>query len=127
MNKKIFNFPKFRRSFVYAWRGFVTLIMTEQNARVHLVAAILVAIAAIYCHLGRLELAIIFFAVTLVFTIEIMNTAIEKFLDIVHPSNHYQIRYIKDAMAGAVLISAFIALIVGILIFYPYLKNIFIS
>lgn len=126
MNKNIFNFTKFRRSFIYAWRGFVTLISTEQNARVHLVAAVLVAAAAIYCKISRLELAVLFFAVTLVFSIEIMNTAIEKFLDIIHPSNHYQIRYIKDAMAGAVLISAFIALVVGILVFYPHLKNIFI-
>lgn len=125
MNKEPFNYKKFRRSFVYAWRGFKTLIATEQNARVHLISAILVACFSIYFKINRLELAIIFFAVTLVFTIEIMNTAIEKFLDVIHPSNHYQIRYIKDAMAGAVLISAFIALVVGILIFYPYIKNIF--
>lgn len=117
---------KFFRSFKYAWRGFITLLRTEQNARVHAFVAILVAILAVRLQISRLELAVLFFAVVLVFVIEIMNTAIEKFLDVVHPDNHHQIRYIKDAMAGAVLISAFIALIVGFLVFYPHICDVFV-
>jgi len=52
--------------------------------------------------------------------IEITNTAIEKLLDITKPENSKAIEYIKDAMAGAVLITAIIALAVTVLIFLPY-------
>jgi diacylglycerol kinase len=121
MSTKAFDLVKFRKSFGHAWRGFVHLMDTEQNARIHLMITLLVALTAALFHITRLEAAILFFAVILVFAVEIMNTAIEKFLDIVHPDNHHQIRYVKDAMAGAVLITAFIAALVGILIFYPYL------
>ncbi len=53
------------------------------------------------------------------FAIEIINTAIEKLLDIVHPQSHSQIAYVKDALAGAVLIAAMIALGCWILRFLP--------
>jgi diacylglycerol kinase len=64
-------------------------------------------------------------AILLVIGFEIMNTAMEKFLDIVHPDSHYQIRYIKDSMAGAVLVSAVIAFVVGVIVFYPYVAAMF--
>ncbi|GAF81451.1 unnamed protein product, partial [marine sediment metagenome] len=56
--------------------------------------------------------------------IEIINTAIEKMFDLLHPDDHDVIRGIKDAMAGAVLISSIIALVVALLIFLPHIKNI---
>lgn len=118
-----FNFRKFFKSFYYAFRGLSRLIKTEQNAKVHLAATILVGVAAIYFHVNSLQAAVLFFAVVLVFATEITNTAIEKLLDLVHPESHSQIAYIKDALAGAVLITAFIAAVVGILVFYPYLKH----
>jgi diacylglycerol kinase len=68
---------------------------------------------------------VLFFAVALVFATEITNTAIEKLLDVVHPESHYQIAYVKDALAGAVLIVSAIAIIVGLLIFYPYFVRTF--
>jgi diacylglycerol kinase len=122
---KQFSYRKFLRSFYYAGRGLYRLIETEQNARVHLVASIILAICAYAFQLSRVEIAILFFAVVLVFAIEIMNTAIEKLLDIVHPESHSQIAYIKDALAGAVLIAALIALGVGVFVFYPHIVRIF--
>ena len=65
----------------------------------------------------RIEAAILFMAVILVFAIEIINTAIEKVFDLLHPGDHEIIRGVKDAMAGAVLISAVIAFVVATLIF----------
>jgi diacylglycerol kinase len=117
-----FSYRKFFRSFHYAVRGLVRLVETEQNARVHLVASILLAICAYAFELDRVEVALLFFSVALVFAIEITNTAIEKLLDIVHPENHSQIAYVKDALAGAVLIAALIALGVGIFVFYPHVR-----
>jgi diacylglycerol kinase len=92
---------------------------------VHFAATIAVGLCAYFFHLTRLEAVILFFAVVLVFAIEIINTAIEKLLDLIHPESHSQIAYIKDALAGAVLISAAIAAVVGSLIFYPYLAEFF--
>ena len=118
-----FNYRRFFRSFYYASRGLIRLIETEQNARVHLIAAILLGILSIAFHLSHLEVAVLFFAVVLVFAIEITNTAIEKLLDLVHPESHAQITFVKDALAGAVLIAAFIAAVVGFLVFYPHIKE----
>ena len=120
-----FSYLKFFRSFRYAIRGLTRLIATEQNARVHFVATIIVGLAAYFFQLSRLEAVVLFFAVVLVFAIEIINTAIEKLLDLVHPESHSQIAFIKDALAGAVLITAVIAFVVGALIFYPHLKELF--
>ena len=51
----------------------------------------------------------------------LINTAIEKLLDLVHPENHVQIAFIKDALAGAVLIAASIAVVIAVLVFYPHI------
>ena len=120
-----FNYRKFFRSFYYAFRGLVRLVQTEQNARIHLVAAIILGIASIAFKISHTEAAVLFFAVVLVFAIEIINTAIEKLLDVVHPESHSQIAFIKDALAGAVLIAAVIAIVVGFLVFYPHVRDLF--
>jgi len=119
-----FSGSRFFSSFDNAVRGVIFLLKTEQNARVHAVITILVGIAAYLLEVSRVDAAILFMAVILVFAIEIINTAIEKVFDVCHPENHILIRAAKDAMAGAVLIAAIIASVVGFLIFMPYIKNI---
>ena len=120
-----FNYRKFFRSFKYATRGLVRLIATEQNARIHFLLACFAGAMAIGFGITHTEVAILFFATALVFSTEITNTAIEKLLDLVHPENHEQIAFIKDALAGAVLIAAIIAAVVFFFIFYPYVKALF--
>lgn len=123
MNYIKFNFRKFLKSFSYASKGIVNLFKTEQNARIHIIIAIITGTTAYLMHVTRLEATILFFAIISVLSIEIINTAIEKFIDLIHPENHKQIEYIKDAMAGAVLIASIIAFVVGILIFYPHVAD----
>ena len=120
-----FSLYKLGRSFRYAFRGVIFLLANEQNARVHAVITIVVGIAAYVFDVSRLEAAILFIAVILVFAIEIINTAIEKVFDVCHPEGHRLIASAKDAMAGAVLISAVIATVAAILIFLPYFKALF--
>ena len=84
---------------------------------------ILVGVLAYIFQVTRLEAAVLFIAVILVFAIEIINTAIEKVFDVCHPESHNVIRGAKDAMAGAVLISAIIAIVVAVLIFLPHIRN----
>jgi diacylglycerol kinase (ATP) len=122
---KPFSFKKLFSSFDNAVRGVIFLLKSEQNARVHAIATILVGVTAYILEVSRLEAAILFMAVILVFAIEIINTAIEKVFDLLHPENHCLIRAVKDAMAGAVLISAIIAVVVAILVFLPHAKELF--
>lgn len=122
----MFSFTKFVKSFNYAVRGVIFLLKYEQNARVHAIATILVGIAAYVLEVTRLEAAILFMAVILVFAIEIINTAIEKTFDLLHPEQHEIIRGVKDAMAGAVLIASIIAIVVASLIFLPNIRNLLV-
>lgn len=126
MDYKPFDVKKFTKSFNYAVSGVISLLRTEQNARVHAVAVIFVGTMAYILEIPRTEAAILFMAVIMVFAVEIINTAIEKVFDLCHPESHEIIRYVKDAMAGAVLISAIIAFVVAMLIFLPHIKLLFI-
>lgn len=114
---------KLWKSFGHAFRGIWRLLTTEQNARIHFGSMVLVGVLAVAFHINHLEAAILFFAVVLVFALEIINTAIERTLDLLHPHEHETVGKVKDAMAGAVLISAFIALVVALLVFYPYVRH----
>lgn len=112
---------KLRFSFYCAFKGIWKLLLTEQNARIHFVFAILVMILAYVVDIPKAEFIILLIMVTLVFLAEIINTAIEKLLDRLHPRSHETIEIIKDAMAGAVLIAAVSAVIIGLLIFVPHI------
>jgi diacylglycerol kinase len=114
------NLYKLVKSFGHAFRGVKDLLQTEQNAKIHLSATLLVFVFSIGFHISRVEASILFVAVIMVFALEIINTAIEKTLDLLHPHEHDTVRRVKDALAGSVLIAAFIALVVATAIFYPY-------
>jgi len=126
-NYKKFSFGKLIDSFDNAIRGVIFLLKSEQNARVHAIITLLVGVLAFVLEVTRLEAAILFIAIIMVFAIEIINTAIEKVFDILHPENHELIRRVKDAMAGAVLISAIIATVVALLIFLPHIKTLILK
>lgn len=127
MEYKPFSLKKFSRSFMHAVDGVIYLLVNEQNARIHAIITIIVGIAAYIFQVSRLEAAILFMAVILVFAIEIINTAIEKTFDLLHPEDHDVIRGVKDAMAGAVFISTVIAFVVAVLIFLPHIKTLIVS
>jgi len=120
-----FNFKRLVRSFHYAFRGVITLLTDQQNARIHATATILIGIFAYIFDVTRIEAAVLFMAVIMVFAMEIMNTAIEKVCDLIDQKHNPQIRYIKDGMAGAVLIASVIAVVVAVFIFLPHIKSFF--
>jgi len=120
---KLLDLKKLIRSFHYAFRGVIRLLSNEQNARIHATAAILVGIIAYLLDVNRVEAAVLFIAVVMVFAIETLNTAIEKICDIVEPRDNHKIAYIKDGMAGAVLISAIISVVVALLVFLPHIRD----
>lgn len=119
------NMKKLIRSFHYAFRGVIHLLTDQQNARIHASATILVGILAYLLNVSRIEAAILFIAIIMVFAMEIINTAIEKICDLVDEKDNETIRKIKDGMAGSVLIAATIATVVALLIFLPHIKELF--
>jgi len=107
----------------YAINGLLQVIRSEHNARIHMVAAVIAIIAGILLHISRIEWMLVLFCFGLVFASEIINTALEKMIDLVIPQKNEHVKIIKDISAGAVLVSAIIAFITGLIIFIPYLAR----
>jgi diacylglycerol kinase len=107
------------RSFGYAGKGIVTLFRAENNAKVHLLAALGAVGAGLWLGLSATEWALILTQIGLVFAAEAINTALEKLADVVTPEYHPQIGAVKDLAAGAVLVLAGVAALVGVLILGP--------
>jgi diacylglycerol kinase (ATP) len=109
------------RSMTLAARGVVVVLRTQHNAWLHAVATTLVILAGLFAGLSRLEWCAIVLAMMAVWTAEALNTALEILVDLVSPSLHPLAGRAKDVAAGAVLISACGAVIVGVLVFAPHL------
>jgi diacylglycerol kinase len=112
------------RSIYTAFQGVVQVVKTERNARIHLLVAIIVLLLGVLFNVSNAELAALFFSVIIVFVAEIVNTAIEKTLDLVKPEDNEQVRIVKDIAAGAVLVAAIGAAGIGIAVFYPYVLEV---
>lgn len=103
-------------------KGAWLLLRHEPSIQVQFVISILVCIAGFYFDISRTEWIFQFFAIGLVMSAEGLNTAVEAIADFVHPDFHTKIGHIKDVAAGAVFIAAIIAVIIAVLIYYPYLS-----
>ncbi len=108
------------RSFRFAFRGFWYVIKSEQNVRIHLLASLVVVILMVYFQVSLWQAVILVLVMSLVLTLELINTIFEKMVDVLQPRIHYYVEIIKDVMAAAVLVSSIGAVIIGILIFAPY-------
>ncbi|MFZ3578641.1 diacylglycerol kinase family protein [Virgibacillus sp. DJP39] len=107
--------------FSYAWNGLIEMVKKERNFRLHLAAAIVVVLAGLLTKLSTVEWAIIFLAIGLVLVTETTNSAIEKLIDYLKPEIHPSAKVIKDIAAGAVLIAAVTAFVIGCVLFIPKL------
>lgn len=113
----------FLKGFVYARNGIIFLVKSERNFRVHLAVLILVIALGWYFSITRNEWLVITLTASVVLALEGVNTSIERLSDLYSTDQNEQIRVIKDVAAGAVLIAAIGAVIVGILVFVPYMLN----
>jgi diacylglycerol kinase (ATP) len=109
------------KRFAYAIQGVAFLVRTQRNARLHLLATLGVCAAGIYFGLSRAEWLWITAAIVLVWSAEAFNTALEQLADALHPERHPAIGRAKDVAAGAVLIAALGAAVIGMLVFVPHL------
>ena len=112
-------------SFKNAWRGLTVFIRQEHNAWIHCAATVLVIVAGLVFRISTTEWIAVFFAIGLVLAAEAINSAIERLSDVVQPEKDERIRDVKDISAGAVLLCAIAAAIIGFIIFLPKLLALF--
>ena len=123
--KKKFSTKARLDSFKNAWRGVTVFVRQEHNAWIHCAMIVLVIMAGLLFHISTVEWIAVFFAIGLVLAAEAVNSAIERLSDAVQPDKDERIRDIKDISAGAVLICAITAAIIGIIVFLPKLQKLF--
>ncbi|MDH7446783.1 diacylglycerol kinase [Aquimarina sp. 2201CG14-23] len=105
----------------YALKGALLLLKTEPSIQVQAVIAIAMTALGFYIDITNVEWMLQIFAIGLVMSIEGINTTIEAIADFIHPDFHNKIGFIKDIAAGAVFIAAITAVIIGCIIYIPYL------
>ena len=107
------------QSIQYALEGIKQVLITQQNARIHAVFTLAVFLLGFLLGINRLEWITLLLTVGLVWAAELMNTAVELMVDIVNPEQRPAAKICKDVSAGGVLVTAFISILVGGLIFGP--------
>lgn len=115
-------------TFNNAINGLVAAVRSERNMKIHLVAAILVGIAALILDVSKIELAILTICIVMVFVAEFFNTAIEELVDLQTQGRYSKVaKSVKDITAGAVFVSAVSSVLVGYLIMYDKIKDMFLG
>lgn len=104
-------------SFRYALAGLLQVFKTERNMKIHLTAGIAALLLSAFFHLSWTEFLFVLTAMAMVFMAEAFNTAIETVVDLVSPERHQLAGKAKDIAAGAVLVTAVFAVLVGIIVF----------
>jgi diacylglycerol kinase len=121
---KIIDFRKLANSFKFAFQG-LKFAFSGQSFRIMCFFGILAIILMIVLGLSFQERIILILSIALVLSLELINSQIEKILDILQPNHDQRIKIIKDMSAAAVLIVSLTALLIGILIFLPYILKTF--
>jgi diacylglycerol kinase len=116
----MFSPKQIAKSFRYAARGVIKVAREEQSFRLQIVAAAVVVVLMFALGLRVPEKALLTMAIVLVLVLELMNSIFERMVDILKPRIHHYVEDIKDIMAGTVLVASVGALLIGLLIFWPY-------
>ena len=106
-------------SFKYAFQGLIDLFSTQPNAVFHLFSSIIVIVLGFYLDVSNTEWCLLILCIVLVISAEAFNTSLEYLTDLVSPEHHPLAGKTKDVAAGAVLVIAIGALIIGTIIFLP--------
>lgn len=115
----------FFTSFEYALAGIRLFILKDRNAGIEIILAAVAILLGWVTRISATEWLFVLFCIGLVLSLEMMNSVIERFCDMVTTGFHPKIKIIKDVAAGAVLVAALISLIIGLIIFIPALIGLF--
>ncbi len=119
------TFRHFIESFKHAVDGFLYVIKCEQNFQIEIVIGAAVIALMYVLEISKLEKLTLWIAIFAVLAMELLNTVLERLVNILIPKVHPYAKVIKDMMAATVLLVSIGALIIGLSIIYPYLKDIF--
>jgi diacylglycerol kinase len=114
---------KLLKSFSYAFKGLAVAIREQRNLKIHLAVAVVVIVFAYWVEVTMLEWCVLLIMIGLVLAAELLNTAIENLVDLVTKDHHPLAGKVKDIAAAAVLVISGISVIVGFIIFAPYVSE----
>ena len=114
---------KLSESVRIAISGLLLALKEERNFRIQSIISVVVIISMLVLGLSPIEESILVLIILVVLSFELINSQIEKFLDIIQPEHHPRVKIIKDFSAGAVLLSSIGSVVVGILIFLPHITG----
>lgn len=120
-----FSLKKRSKSALYALNGLRILFLEEHNSRIHIAIVIVVVTGGFLLKISNTEWLVICILIALVFSLEIINSAIENICDYISPQWNEVIKKVKDLAAAAVFVSSVISVICGAIIFLPKLYNLF--
>lgn len=123
--KRPFKFTERIRSFAFAFSGIKTMFISQHNVWIHATATIVVILAALFFCVSPLEWCVLVVAIVAVWIAEAFNTAFEFLADLVSSEFHPLVQQAKDIAAAAVLIAALGAVVLGVIIFVPYIIAMF--
>ena len=115
----------FLQSFYAAWQGVVYVVKTQRNMRIHLVVALLVIFGGYFFEVSINEWLVLILIIAVVLIAESINTAVEATMDLLTEEYHPLAKIAKDTAAGAVLLAALSSVVIGIIIFYGKVYNLF--
>ena len=121
MQGKKFSIRARLQSFVFAFNGVRLFIQKEHNAWIHLLATVVAVTTGFLLSIQPMEWVAIVFAIGLVWVTEMLNTCLERTMDLISLEKNEKIKIVKDIAAGAVLIASIIALVIAFFVFLPYL------
>ncbi|MCM3566576.1 diacylglycerol kinase family protein [Neobacillus mesonae] len=117
--------PSLFSSFMYAAAGILTSIKQERNMRIHVLSSVFVILISFYFSITKMEWIIVLIAIGGMFAFELMNSAIERVVDLASPKFHLLAKQAKDLAAGAVFVYAILSVIIGVMIYFPYVSKLF--
>ena len=110
---------KFLKSFGFAFEGILHGLRTERHIKFHFYAAVFVILAGFLTGLTGTEWFIVLILIGGMLALELINSAVERIVDLITSEQHPLAKQAKDLAAGAVLIYAIVSAIIGLLIFIP--------
>ena len=114
-----------KKSFGHALDGVVIALEENQNLRIHFLVAVVIMIASLLLDVSRFEMGILGIMILLVISTEMLNTSVEKMVDLITKEHRQEAKFAKDVAAGMVLINALGSVIVGSVIFIPHILPLF--
>jgi len=125
MKNHYYQNVSFDKSLKHAWSGFKLIFRDERNFRRDLVIAVCVILLGILFKISHFEWVAISLVISAVLVSEALNSVIEAICDTISCDFKLNIKYAKDVSAGAVLVSAIVSVITGLLVFIPYILELF--